>query len=586
MTSINSRLQDADRYTSSMTNAFNDFADFWQSNYIGFGRGSRTTFQMWCDDNSLQPGDGCCNILSSDCRNNQKKITYEINPSPGCEVPIVYRQKESGYLTQVRSGESIDENNPTTYNYYIACFRSTTQVPTIQYLTLNDIDNFILYDRSYNIAIGVDNDNSCICEDGTSEWPSWYQGSSSRGNFQVGSTTPDDGAENIPTDTDIKITFTLPVDESSKDEVTISPNSNEEKLKDGEVSGNLLTFKTENLQEGTTYTVTISKDVKSTDGKKLGSDVSFSFTTAGGATPPSGGITITSTPSLSGSVVNVDETLTVNFRASSWAPAGKIYLWFNEFLTSDICTTDLVYAPESTPETEDNVDVHFVFTKPGECRVKVVIYSVVNERENWLDINNWKLETETVYSFDVVEAGSDTGTLVSSSCTGGFADNECTTQSQCSGLGGDWQEELCPQFKRDQYYEQSGGEWYQYDSPGTGRINGDDIRCCVIAEEPPAGENQPPTINITSPDDGATVSGENALISWNANDPDGSITSISLYIDNLLNTTFASDYVRQLSTTFWDSTVYDDGLHIIKLVVEDNEGATGEDSVTVNVNNI
>lgn len=94
------------------------------------------------------------------------------------------------------------------------------------------------------------------------------------------------------------------------------------------------------------------------------------------------------------------------------------------------------------------------------------------------------------------------------------------------------------------------------------------------------GGNQPPTVDITYPADGQTVSGT-ITITGTADDPDGTVTLVEVKIDN-------DNWQTASGTTSWskswDTNTVSDGQHTISARSYDGE-AYGYDSVTVNVNN-
>lgn len=94
------------------------------------------------------------------------------------------------------------------------------------------------------------------------------------------------------------------------------------------------------------------------------------------------------------------------------------------------------------------------------------------------------------------------------------------------------------------------------------------------------GDGTNPTADVTSPSDGATVSGSVA-IEVSASDDQG-VASVDFYIDNGL---IGSDDTAPYSVT-WDTTAIGDGPHAIKAVARDAAGNTGvDDDTTVTVDN-
>ncbi len=102
----------------------------------------------------------------------------------------------------------------------------------------------------------------------------------------------------------------------------------------------------------------------------------------------------------------------------------------------------------------------------------------------------------------------------------------------------------------------------------------------VIIEGNPSGNNVAPTCIITSPQDGATFAyDENINIFVFAEDSDGTIEKVSLYIDNVgysEMTAFPYNFTIV-------SGVMSPGTHTIKAIAKDNGGSNGESSVTITI---
>jgi len=98
-------------------------------------------------------------------------------------------------------------------------------------------------------------------------------------------------------------------------------------------------------------------------------------------------------------------------------------------------------------------------------------------------------------------------------------------------------------------------------------------------EEKPV-PNKAPTVKITSPTANAAINkGEMVQISVNASDTDGSVSNVTISIDNVEEESFnSSPYSVSVNTT--DADV---GSHTIKAVATDNEGLTATDQITVTI---
>jgi hypothetical protein len=95
--------------------------------------------------------------------------------------------------------------------------------------------------------------------------------------------------------------------------------------------------------------------------------------------------------------------------------------------------------------------------------------------------------------------------------------------------------------------------------------------------------NVPPTVTIVSPTTGSMVKGS-VTVSISADDSDGAIDYIELYLDGTLLATLPGG----ASTTFtftWDTTTTANGNHVLKAIAYDDSGNSSEDSETVKVQN-
>ncbi|MEW7291501.1 glycosyl hydrolase family 18 protein [Aquimarina sp. 2304DJ70-9] len=89
-----------------------------------------------------------------------------------------------------------------------------------------------------------------------------------------------------------------------------------------------------------------------------------------------------------------------------------------------------------------------------------------------------------------------------------------------------------------------------------------------VVGDPCGGNNTPPTVSVTSPQDGASYTvGSNVEITANASDSDGNITKVVFYIDgNMISEDSSAPY-----TANWASTA---GNHDITAIATDNDNAS------------
>ncbi len=110
-------------------------------------------------------------------------------------------------------------------------------------------------------------------------------------------------------------------------------------------------------------------------------------------------------------------------------------------------------------------------------------------------------------------------------------------------------------------------------------INGTDWRTRIGAFKLSVPGDSPPTVNITEPNDGDTVSGA-VSISADASDDLG-INRVEFYIDGVLK---YSDSAPPYGFT-WDSTEVGDGSHDILAIAYDTSNQTATHKITVNTSN-
>jgi hypothetical protein len=94
-----------------------------------------------------------------------------------------------------------------------------------------------------------------------------------------------------------------------------------------------------------------------------------------------------------------------------------------------------------------------------------------------------------------------------------------------------------------------------------------------------APDTTPPTVSITSPIDGSTVSGV-TTVAISATDASG-ISSVAFYIDGIFKTTlFTAPYVYS-----WDTTSATNGPHTLMAIAHDSFQNSASTSITVTVDN-
>lgn len=116
---------------------------------------------------------------------------------------------------------------------------------------------------------------------------------------------------------------------------------------------------------------------------------------------------------------------------------------------------------------------------------------------------------------------------------------------------------------------------------GWGRVNAYKAVLAAINTAPPQADTVKPTVSITAPASGSTLSGS-AVIDVSAADNVG-VSRVELYIDGIL---FATDTSSPYSFV-WDTTTSSNGTHTLQAVAYDAAGNIGSSSlVSVNVSNL
>lgn len=106
--------------------------------------------------------------------------------------------------------------------------------------------------------------------------------------------------------------------------------------------------------------------------------------------------------------------------------------------------------------------------------------------------------------------------------------------------------------------------------------SGSTTRTVTLLIETP---DTPPTVTITNPTEGQTVSGT-VTIQVDASDDNG-INKVEIYVDNVLTSTLtAAPYTYQ-----WNTTTATNGSHTLIATAYDTANQTADDQITVNVNN-
>jgi PKD repeat protein len=103
----------------------------------------------------------------------------------------------------------------------------------------------------------------------------------------------------------------------------------------------------------------------------------------------------------------------------------------------------------------------------------------------------------------------------------------------------------------------------------------------------PTVENQPPTVSIASPSDGATVSGVTRIAVSGEDPEDGALRKVEYYIDGSLKNTDLFPVQRSPCSTWdWDTRLfYSNGPHTVKVKAYDASGASSQHQINITVRN-
>jgi hypothetical protein len=120
-----------------------------------------------------------------------------------------------------------------------------------------------------------------------------------------------------------------------------------------------------------------------------------------------------------------------------------------------------------------------------------------------------------------------------------------------------------------------------YDSSfGFGRVNAYEALLAATNTPPPPLDTTPPSVAISSPSDGETVSGT-INVNVSASDDVG-VTDVELYLDGEF---LATDTAEPFAFA-WDTTQWTDGVHTLEAIAYDAAGnSTTSDAVIVTVDN-
>jgi subtilisin-like proprotein convertase family protein len=124
----------------------------------------------------------------------------------------------------------------------------------------------------------------------------------------------------------------------------------------------------------------------------------------------------------------------------------------------------------------------------------------------------------------------------------------------------------------------TGASTTQFTITGTGTSATHNVNASLTV----TNNNQAPTVSITAPTNGSTVSGTAVAVAATAADADGTVASVKF---DLPDGSSVTDTSAPFSTTWNSTSVVDGGGYVIRATATDNQGATATTTVTVTVAN-
>ncbi len=129
---------------------------------------------------------------------------------------------------------------------------------------------------------------------------------------------------------------------------------------------------------------------------------------------------------------------------------------------------------------------------------------------------------------------------------------------------------------------QFNGAWSNYPYFDSGIVVVSGIEQGLFILRPNLGPvDNPPTVNLTNPAEGATVSGTSVLVAATASDDNG-VTQVEFFVDgNSIGVDTTAPY-----SVNWNSTTVPDGAHTVSATATDTIGQTSSDSNNITVDNV
>jgi choice-of-anchor B domain-containing protein len=131
-------------------------------------------------------------------------------------------------------------------------------------------------------------------------------------------------------------------------------------------------------------------------------------------------------------------------------------------------------------------------------------------------------------------------------------------------------------------HAQFNGAWSNYPYFDSGVVIVSGIEQGLFVLRPNLGPvDNAPTVNVTDPAEGATVSGASVLVAATASDDNG-VTQVEFFVDGY---SIGVDVTAPYSVS-WDSTTVGEGAHVMSGTATDTIGQTGSDANNIVVDNV
>jgi hypothetical protein len=217
--------------------------------------------------------------------------------------------------------------------------------------------------------------------------------------------------------------------------------------------------------------------------------------------------------------------------------------------------------------------------------VWIVHNTLLNNDHSGINVEAWASGNGNVIAYNAIAPKSGTPALNPSSPAGTIVGNiTCGASSGCFVHSTSTPYNLLPAIGGPLVDAAGGGSesWRpSVDFAGLPRGAAAEVGAFEQGLSGPVADTTPPSVTITAPSSGATVSGSSITLSATASDNSG-VAAVQFLVDgvNVASEDTTNDY-----TATWDSRAVPDGQHLLTAVARDSAGNTSSTSVTLIVAN-